>query len=343
MLGAGVLLTVSLSGHADVGNFVPLALIADWVHLASMSVWIGGLIVMGVAVLVASRSFDEQRTIVPRFSRLAFICVSALIVSGVYQTWRQVGGYEAFRRTDFGQLLVIKLAVFAVLIVVASRSRQITNYVFRRPVIDADTDSDALPVVSGGADDGPSSTGDGTGSPVAVADKPLAGDGGSDEHDDDDYEIDEEFERRSLRRAVCFEVFLAMVILAVAALLVNAQPGRTALKTLDFATGSTDVTLKSDKIWVDVTLAPGTTGSNDVHVNTLVASGGLTTPLDLKLTLDLPSKGIAPLDIPLIKAGPGHYLSTGVVIPLAGQWRITARALLTPIDEATLVGTITIR
>lgn len=56
-----------------------------------------------------------------------------------------------------------------------------------------------------------------------------------------------------------------------------------------------------------------------------------------------PSKGIAPLDIPVIPAGPGHYIATGVTVPLAGQWRVTARALLTPIDEATVVGTVDIR
>ncbi len=217
VLAASILLTFGLAGHADVGNFVPIALVADWIHLAAMSVWIGGLIILVAAVLASSRSFDEQREIIPRFSRIAFYCVGALIASGAYQTWRQVGGLEAFKRTDFGQLLVIKLAGFAVLIIVASRSRQITNYVFRRPVIDPPT----VPVISGAADD--SMPGGGVGTQIPVAEP---SDGGDDDYDD----IDEEFERRSLRRAVSFEVFLALVILAVSALLVNAQPGRTALE-----------------------------------------------------------------------------------------------------------------
>ena len=161
--------------------------------------------------------------------------------------------------------------------------------------------------------------------------------------EDPDEMFDDDYERRTLRRMVGFEVVLAVAILAVSALLVNAQPGRTALKTLAFSGGSTGVTLKSDKIWVDLTFAPGTVGANDIHINTLLPSGALVTPLDLKLTLDQPSKGIAPLDIPVIPAGPGHYIATGVTIPLAGQWRVTARALLTPIDEATVVGTVDIR
>ena len=321
-LAAGVILTVSLAGHADVGAFVPIAVVADAVHLSAMSLWVGGLVVLAVAAL-ALCDLDELDRVVPRFSQLALGCVCALIVTGAYQTWRQVGGLEAFKHTDFGQLLIIKLAIFVLLLIVAARSRSITNYFFRRPA----PEPELLPVVAGGADD-------------FIPDTPAGSEVLDDEPDED---FDEDFERRTLRRMVTFEVVLAVAILAVSALLVNAQPGRTALKTLAFSGGSTGLTLKSDKVWVDLTFAPGTVGTNDIHVNTLLASGGPTTPLDFKLTLDQPSKGIAPLDVPFIRAGPGHYIATGVTIPLAGQWRVTARVLRTPIDEATVVGTVTIR
>ena len=128
-LAAGVLLTVSLAGHADVGSFVPLSLVSDWLHLSAMSLWVGGLVVLAVAAL-AQCDLDELDHIVPRFSRVALTCVCALIVTGAYQTWRQVGGLEAFRQTDFGQLLIIKLAIFAVLLIVATRTRAITQYLF---------------------------------------------------------------------------------------------------------------------------------------------------------------------------------------------------------------------
>jgi len=319
-IAAAIVLTVSLAGHADVGNYSRIALVADWVHVSSMAVWLGGLVVLVVAVLVP-RNLEQQRSVLPRFSQLALVCICALVASGAYATWRQVGGLEAFKRTDYGQLLVIKLVIFAVLLVVATRSREITNHVFGRTIRApaAAAAPASVPVISGAADDAPH--------------------GADDEID----EIDDEYERRVLRRAVGFEVLLGLVILAVSAMLVNAQPARSALKTLAFAGGSSNVTLKSDTVWVDVTIAPGLTGANDVHVNTLLSSGGITTPLDLQLTLDLPSKGIAPLTVPLIKAGEGHYLSTGFVIPLAGQWRITARVLVSRLDEATLVGTVTIR
>jgi hypothetical protein len=112
---------------------------------------------------------------------------------------------------------------------------------FRPPI----ADPELIPVVSGGADDY---------APERPT-RPSAPDDDPDEMFDDDYE------RRTLRRMVGFEVVLAVAILAVSALLVNAQPGRTALKTLAFSGGSTGVTLKSDKIWVDLTFAPGTVGA----------------------------------------------------------------------------------
>ncbi|HEY3672450.1 MAG TPA: copper resistance protein CopC [Acidimicrobiia bacterium] len=332
-LGAGVLLTVSLAGHADVGDFVPLALIADWVHLLAMSLWLGGLVVLAVVVLAKS-DLDVARRVVPRFSQLALLCVWALILSGSYQTWRQVGGWQALRQTDFGQLLTIKLFIFFVVLVVAARSRAITNYLFRYEALLTDP---SVPVMVGASvtNRGPSSDPsiDTTGEP---------GDQGP-EDDDDFEEIDPDFERRTLRRAVAFEALLLTGVLVVTALLVNAQPGRSALATQAFSGGSVGITLKSNRIWVDITIAPGTVGTNDVHVNTLIASGGLTTPLDFTLTLDLPSKGIAPLTIPLTKAGPGHYLASGFTIPLAGEWRVTARVLLSETDEATVVGKVTIR
>jgi copper transport protein len=322
ILAVGVVLTVSLAGHADVDSFVPLALVTDWLHLSAMSLWVGGLVVLAVAAL-AQCDLDELDNIVPRFSRVALTCVCALIVTGAYQTWRQVGGLEAFKRTDFGQLLTIKLAIFAVLLIVATRSRAITQYLFRPPI----RDSELIPVVSGGADD-------------YALERPTRRD---DPDDDPDEMFDDDYERRTLRRMVGFEVVLAVAILVVSALLVNAQPGRTALKTLAFSGGSTGVTLKSDQIWVDLTFAPGSVGANDIHINTLLPSGALVTPLDLKLTLDQPSKGIAPLDVAVIAAGPGHYLATGVTIPLTGRWRVTARALRTPTVEDTVVGTVDIR
>ena len=193
------------------------------------------------------------------------------------------------------------------LLIVAARSRSITNYFFRRPL----AEPELIPVVAGGADD-------------FIPERSCRAPRNSDDEPDEDF--DEDYERRTLRR---------MVELRSRARGRHPRRLRAPRERTTRTHRAQDPrllrrfnrrTLKSDKIWVDLTFAPGTVGTNDIHVNTLLPSGGPTTPLDLKLTLDQPSKGIAPLDVPLIRAGPGHYLATGVTIPLAGQWRVTARS-----------------
>ena len=75
----------------------------------------------------------------------------------------------------------------------------------------------------------------------------------------------------------------------------------------------------------------------------MTLNGGLTDPLDLQLTFDLPSHRIAPIAVPLRHLGAGHYLTSGLVLPIRGTWRVTARARLSDIDETVLVGHIKIR
>ena len=47
----------------------------------------------------------------PRYSALALGAIVALIVSGGYQAWRQVGSIDALKSTDYGRLLIAKLVV----------------------------------------------------------------------------------------------------------------------------------------------------------------------------------------------------------------------------------------
>ncbi|HET6775298.1 MAG TPA: hypothetical protein VFH36_18430 [Acidimicrobiales bacterium] len=49
--GLALLATVSLTGHAVSGDLAPLAFVTDLVHLSAVSVWLGGLAVLVVALL----------------------------------------------------------------------------------------------------------------------------------------------------------------------------------------------------------------------------------------------------------------------------------------------------
>jgi copper transport protein len=317
--GVVMALTFALSGHAHTGDYPGLAVLGDIIHINAMAVWLGGLAVLALAVF-PGRSVDELRDVVPRFSRVAIGCVVALIVSGTFQSWRQVRSLHALRTTTYGQTLMVKVLLVAILVIFGALSRQIVGYLF--PIKAPEPHEPRVPAVAGGADDDPPG-------------------GADDVIDEDDWEIDEQYELRRLKRSVTAEVVLGLAVLAVTALLVNAAPAKVAAAQRNG--GATGVTLKAAQVWVDITVAPGTApGANDVHATAILPSGAPTNLQNLTATLDYPSRHIAPLTIPLRRLGPGHYLSPGFTIPFPGNWRITTHAQTDPFTEITLVGTLSI-
>ncbi len=109
---AGTLLTLSLAGHSGVGDLVVVAAAADLVHLGSVSVWLGGLTLLAVCVLPRGDR-DELTLVVPRFSKVALVAVLAIVATGSFQSWRQVGTLGSVTSTSYGRLLLVKLGLFA--------------------------------------------------------------------------------------------------------------------------------------------------------------------------------------------------------------------------------------
>jgi copper transport protein len=313
--------TPALTGHASTGDYVALAFVADVVHVLAMSVWLGGLLMMA-AVVLRGNEIEERRDVILDFSFIASWCVLALIASGAFQTWRQVRELDALRNTDYGHILVIKLVVFTLMGVFALFSREIVGRVFDYTDDELEAaEVEPVTTVSGGAFDDPR----GAPAPTGLMDL--------------DPEVRAEW--RNLRRSVWAEAFLGIVILAVTAVLVNATPAVSANAGAN--EGAAGVTMRSNRVVIDVTIAPARAGSNDVHVSTFTPAGAPMDVAELTVTLDQPSRKIAQLTVPLRKLGPGHYLSPGFDIPIAGDWRVTGKARLTDVDEVTLTDTITIR
>jgi copper transport protein len=202
LLGAGLLVTPGLAGHAGSGELVPLGVAADLLHLAAVSVWLGGLVVLVTCVLPRPA---ELRTVVPRFSELAFDAVVVIVISGLFQAWRQVGALSALTATPYGRLLLAKVAVVAVLVGFGVVSRRMVQNRLAA-----------------------------TGALVARPAGP-----GADRLDPDAAAV------ARMRRSVAVEVGIAAVVLALASLLVTTEPARSApepVPTGPFSTalGTTD-------------------------------------------------------------------------------------------------------
>jgi copper transport protein len=63
----------------------------------------------------------------------------------------------------------------------------------------------------------------------------------------------------------------------------------------------------------------------------------------MTMTLALPGRGIAPIDVPLQNAGPGHFQSLNFTVPFGGQWTMQVTARTSEIDEEILSGSVEFR
>lgn len=127
---AGVAMTVVIDGHAGVGEQAWAATAVTSAHVLAMTVWLGGLTALCIAVLPSRHATNLRR-----WSLLAFGCVSTLILTGEYQAWRQVRPVDAMWSTGYGITLSVKLAiVIAMLATAYVGQRQLDPKVLRRTV-----------------------------------------------------------------------------------------------------------------------------------------------------------------------------------------------------------------
>jgi copper transport protein len=129
VLGYTLTLTWSGMGHAAAGILSNLALFVDAAHLTAMSVWLGGLVVLASCTLGSGDRTrdDETEGAVTRFSRTAGAAVVVLGGTGLLQAWREL--VEFGPGTEYFTLLIFKIAVFVLLLWLASLSR---SFVRRR-------------------------------------------------------------------------------------------------------------------------------------------------------------------------------------------------------------------
>jgi putative copper resistance protein D len=104
-----------------------LHLTADALHLYAAAAWTGGLVSLVLLLTAVNRDRAGTASIeldaVRRFSALGMVSVATLIVSGVVNAWILVGSFRGLFLTDYGWILMAKLAAFAVMIAFATVNR----------------------------------------------------------------------------------------------------------------------------------------------------------------------------------------------------------------------------
>jgi copper transport protein len=136
---------------------------------------------------------------------------------------------------------------------------------------------------------------------------------------------------------VCAEIVIALVVLGVTALLVNAAPAKQA------ANQPFSQSFNVLGVQINAIVAPAKTGpGNQVHFYVLGRQGQSVAIPELDAAISLPSEGIGPLAIPLVVASPGHFRANDFDIPLAGDWQLKVTVRTSPIDEQEVFATVPI-
>jgi copper transport protein len=104
-LGSGL----SLASHqSDDRGWLPS--FADWVHLSAATLWIGGLLSLGLVVWTDRRL---RRTAFWRFSEIAGPLVALVVAAGVYMSFKRLPALDDLWTVGYGQVLLVKLGLVA--------------------------------------------------------------------------------------------------------------------------------------------------------------------------------------------------------------------------------------
>ncbi|MDB5409514.1 MAG: hypothetical protein JWL84_4426 [Rhodospirillales bacterium] len=128
--GAGGFVALAWTGHAAAteGGAGIVHLIADASHLLAAGVWLGGIVALALlfAVVRAAPRPAALRlagAASRRFSPIGVLCVATLTLSGIVNSWLLVGDLPHLLGTEYGRLLILKVALFAAMVAVAALNR----------------------------------------------------------------------------------------------------------------------------------------------------------------------------------------------------------------------------
>jgi copper transport protein len=102
--------TITAAGHARTSGTI--ALVADVVHIAAASLWVGGLAFTLLALLLAGADrWPLAARAVPVFSILAVGSVVTLIAAGTLRGYQEVRAFHGLWDTTYGVLLLVKIGL----------------------------------------------------------------------------------------------------------------------------------------------------------------------------------------------------------------------------------------
>jgi putative copper export protein/methionine-rich copper-binding protein CopC len=121
-LGAAASMWVDVAAsHAGAQTPVAVNLVIQWAHIVASGVWIGGLLVLLIAV--RGQPSDVKGRAVRRFSTTAGIAIVVVALTGTFRAVIEIGSIGQLFGSAFGILVLVKVALFVVLAVLGAVNR----------------------------------------------------------------------------------------------------------------------------------------------------------------------------------------------------------------------------
>ncbi|MGX4690935.1 copper resistance CopC/CopD family protein [Streptomyces sp. JNUCC 63] len=374
VVAAGLAASWAMAEHASTGLQTGIAMPVDVLHLLAVATWLGGLVALLVALYGASEQTPVETAAVRRFSRLAFGSVLALVATGTYQSWRQVGSWQALTGTRYGQLLLVKIGLVVLLVGIASISRRWTGRLAETVTAEAAvTTRTKVPATAGekNGSDKKAGTDGGSGGEGESGSGERAKAGGRAANGETSRRAaqlarqraaldtarrkrlrDADPSRLGLRRSVLTEAGVAVVLLAVTTALTQTEPGRTEVEAKAATSSSSSPSSSSEgavtldmpfdtggqngKGLVRLDIDPARVGGNEMHVYVQRTDGRPYDIPEVKVAFSLAAKKLGPLPVAPDRITTGHWAASGVQIPLAGDWQVEVTVRTSDIDQVTV-------
>lgn len=117
-----LLATSSLSGHAASSSPAPFTVLNDVVHLAAVSVWFSGIVLLTTVLPRGLRDLDDRGKLellapsVIRFSQVAGISIVVIAGTGTLNSLANVAAASDLVDSTYGRVLSLKIVIFLVVV-----------------------------------------------------------------------------------------------------------------------------------------------------------------------------------------------------------------------------------
>jgi putative copper export protein/methionine-rich copper-binding protein CopC len=306
-VGGVVVLTLSLLSHAAANPAAAIAVPLDWLHLAAMITWLGGLLPLSFAITLLARNHGEAKgtreqavllgLLISRFSRLTVACAAILTLTGIYNYTLQIGTLDLLIATTYGRALLIKLVLFGTLLLGALKLFGLSRRLYRRTMDDGRTTKDErrrtigrrlLSVV-------------GRQKSEAQSEQPSL--------------------MRTFGRSVRWELLAGALLLLAVGVMSSVVPSKIAWEQHEQQGIAQSATVGD--VGLTLRIAPAQIGDNEFAVDVAdTRPGAAAAPARVLLRFDMLGMDMGKLEAAALPAGAERYSTRGSYTSMGGRWQI---------------------